>query len=52
LAPLEEDAERVDREWTPSGFMAETPRGFSYIQAYPENHILLVSLEEDAERVG
>tara|TARA_R110000737_G_scaffold182130_1_gene205481 strand:- start:358 stop:549 length:192 start_codon:yes stop_codon:yes gene_type:complete len=29
-----------------------TPRGLSSIQAYCENDILLVSLEEDTERVG
>jgi hypothetical protein len=46
LVSLEEDTERV-----PSGSLAETPRGFSSIQAYHENKILLVSLEEDTERV-
>tara|TARA_R110001606_G_scaffold43231_1_gene114366 strand:- start:26892 stop:27170 length:279 start_codon:yes stop_codon:yes gene_type:complete len=40
---------------TPSGSLPETPRGWlrglSSIQAYCENDILLVSLEEDTERV-
>ncbi|CAD5272953.1 hypothetical protein IMPR6_210089 [Imperialibacter sp. EC-SDR9] len=37
---------------TPSGSLAETPRGCFSKQAYHENDSLLVSLEEDTERVG